>query len=136
MIVGAHVSSSGGIENSVARALDKGCNGLQLFTQSPRMWRPTNHKPANVAAFREAREAGGIEYAMAHAIYLINIASGDPDLWRKSTDALVQTMITQRAAARENKDWAAADRIRDAIGAAGIILEDAPDGTTHWSIDG
>lgn len=50
-------------------------------------------------------------------------------------DALVQTMITQRAQARADKDWAGADRIRDAIGAAGITLEDTPDGT-HWSIDG
>ncbi|WP_101848555.1 cysteine--tRNA ligase [Zhihengliuella sp. ISTPL4] len=50
-------------------------------------------------------------------------------------DALVQEMIAQRAAARANKDWAAADRIRDAIAAAGITLEDTPAGT-HWSIDG
>ncbi|MET0297765.1 MAG: cysteine--tRNA ligase, partial [Microbacterium sp.] len=50
-------------------------------------------------------------------------------------DTLVQTMIAQRADARAAKDWAAADRIRDAIAAAGIALEDGPDGT-HWSIDG
>ncbi|MGL3151428.1 cysteine--tRNA ligase [Microbacterium sp. A82] len=50
-------------------------------------------------------------------------------------DALVQAMITQRAQARADKDWAAADRIRDAIAAAGITLEDTPAGT-HWSIDG
>ncbi len=50
-------------------------------------------------------------------------------------DALVQTMITQRARARADKDWATADRIRDAIAAAGIALEDTADGT-HWSIDG
>ena len=50
-------------------------------------------------------------------------------------DALVQTIITQRAQARTDKDWAAADRIRDAIAAAGITLEDTPAGT-HWSIDG
>ncbi len=50
-------------------------------------------------------------------------------------DALVRTMIDQRAQARADKDWAAADRIRDAIAAAGIALEDGPDGT-HWSIDG
>lgn len=50
-------------------------------------------------------------------------------------DALVQTMIAQRADARAAKDWAAADRIRDAIAAAGITLEDSADGT-HWSIDG
>ncbi|QKJ18819.1 cysteine--tRNA ligase [Microbacterium hominis] len=50
-------------------------------------------------------------------------------------DTLVQTMIAQRAAARAEKDWAAADRIRDAIAAAGIALEDSADGT-HWSLDG
>jgi cysteinyl-tRNA synthetase len=50
-------------------------------------------------------------------------------------DALVQTMIAQRADARAAKDWAAADRIRDAIAAAGIALEDGPDGT-HWSLAG
>ncbi len=50
-------------------------------------------------------------------------------------DTLVQTLIAQRAQARADKDWPAADRIRDAIGAAGITLEDTPDGT-HWSIDG
>jgi cysteinyl-tRNA synthetase len=50
-------------------------------------------------------------------------------------DALLQAMIEQRANARAAKDWAAADRIRDAIAAAGIALEDGPDGT-HWSING
>ena len=49
-------------------------------------------------------------------------------------DALVQTMITQRAEARAAKDWAAADRIRDAVAAAGIALEDSATGT-HWSIE-
>ncbi len=53
----------------------------------------------------------------------------------RTLDALVQTMIAQRAQARADKDWAAADRIRDAIAAAGITLEDTPAGT-HWSIDG
>ncbi|GAA1680251.1 cysteine--tRNA ligase [Microbacterium lacus] len=50
-------------------------------------------------------------------------------------DALVQSLIGQRAAARADKDWAAADRIRDALTAAGITLEDTND-QTHWSIHG
>ena len=60
-------------------------------------------------------------------------ASGGPAT--TALDTLVQTMITQRADARAAKDWAAADRVRDAIAAAGITLEDTPDGT-HWSING
>ncbi|WP_417556206.1 cysteine--tRNA ligase [Microbacterium sp.] len=62
-------------------------------------------------------------------------ASEDADASASALDALVQTMIDQRAQARADKDWAGADRIRDAIAAAGITLEDTPDGT-HWSIDG
>jgi len=50
-------------------------------------------------------------------------------------DALVQSLIGQRSAARADKDWAAADRIRDALTAAGITLEDTND-QTHWSIHG
>ncbi|AXL12856.1 cysteine--tRNA ligase [Microbacterium foliorum] len=65
---------------------------------------------------------------------LVGGARGD-GATASALDALVQTMITQRAQARADKDWAAADRIRDAIAAAGITLEDSPAGT-HWSIDG
>ena len=59
--------------------------------------------------------------------------STDASAEASALDALVQTMIAQRADARAAKDWAAADRIRDAIAAAGIALEDSADGT-HWSI--
>ncbi|UPL09635.1 cysteine--tRNA ligase [Microbacterium sufflavum] len=61
-------------------------------------------------------------------------ATAAGDARAAALDALVQEMITQRAQARADKDWAAADRIRDAIAAAGITLEDTPAGT-HWSID-
>ncbi|MFK4791696.1 cysteine--tRNA ligase [Microbacterium sp. ZW T5_56] len=49
--------------------------------------------------------------------------------------SLMESLISQRAQARADKDWGAADRIRDALAAAGIALEDAADGT-HWSING
>lgn len=62
-------------------------------------------------------------------------AGADGGATASALDALIKTMIEQRAQARADKDWAAADRIRDAIAAAGITLEDTPDGT-HWSIDG
>jgi len=62
-------------------------------------------------------------------------ATGAPaDAETAALDALVRTMIDQRADARAEKDWATADRIRDAIAAAGIVLEDGPEGT-HWSVN-
>ena len=92
MYFGAHVSSSGGIDKAVERAVELGADGLQVFTQSPRMWRPVNHKPANVERFRELRIEHDIKAAVAHAIYLINIASDNPDIWEKSVTALENTM--------------------------------------------
>ncbi|BDV31320.1 cysteine--tRNA ligase [Microbacterium terricola] len=62
-------------------------------------------------------------------------ASTDASAEASALDALVQSLITQRAEARATKDWAAADRIRDAVAAAGIALEDTADGT-HWNLAG
>lgn len=74
--------------------------------------------------------------AMVRVLGLDALMSSGGDLAEHRTlDALVQTMIGQRAQARADKDWTTADRIRDAIAAAGIVLEDTADGT-HWSIDG
>ena len=61
--------------------------------------------------------------------------STDASAEASALDTLVQTMIMQRADARAAKDWASADRIRDAIAAAGIALEDSADGT-HWTLSG
>src|SRR6476661_2967949 len=93
MFIGAHLSSSGGIDKSVERAVAIGADAVQVFLQSPRMWRPTNHKAENIARFRELR-AEHLQGAVAHASYLINVASDDPDLWEKSTTALAWTMET------------------------------------------
>ena len=62
-------------------------------------------------------------------------SSADASAESSALDALVRTMIMQRADARAAKDWASADRIRDAIAAAGIALEDSADGT-HWTLSG
>src|SRR4051794_12076802 len=91
MYFGAHLSSSGGIDKAVERAVEIGADAVQVFTQSPRMWRPTNHKPENIARFRELK-ARHLQGAVAHASYLINAASDDPVIWEKSSTALSQSM--------------------------------------------
>lgn len=93
MFFGAHLSSSGGIDKAVERAVAIGADAVQVFVQSPRMWRPVVHKDENVARFRELRDEH-LQGAVAHAIYLINVASDDPELWEKSAAALASTMET------------------------------------------
>jgi deoxyribonuclease-4 len=92
MLIGAHVSSSGGIETSVDRAVAIGADSMQIFTQSPRMWRPTNHAPAALQRFRERRAEAGIGSVLCHALYLCNLAAPNNDVYEKSVTAMQNTM--------------------------------------------
>lgn len=100
-----------------------------------------------VRAGNAALDAGDTD-AAARALVEVGRMTGilglnpvDPQ-WRDDADgarahalgALVEELLAQRAQARAAKDWAGADRLRDALAAAGVALEDGPDGT-HWSVD-
>jgi deoxyribonuclease IV len=97
MYIGAHLSSSGGIHTAVDRAEAVGAESLQVFTQSPRMWRPTNHDPANFERFRERRAEVGLHGVLCHALYLCNFAAPDDEIYEKSVTALRNTMQVARA---------------------------------------
>jgi deoxyribonuclease IV len=92
VLIGAHVSSSGGIDKAIDRALDMGADSVQVFTQSPRTWRPTNHDPASFERFRERREEAGIDGVFCHALYLCNLAAPKDDVYEKSVAAMLNTM--------------------------------------------
>jgi deoxyribonuclease IV len=97
VLIGAHVSSSGGIHTAVDRAAAIGADSLQLFTQSPRTWRPTNHDPATFERFRERRAEAGIGGVLCHALYLCNLAAPDDAVYEKSVAALRNTMAVASA---------------------------------------
>jgi deoxyribonuclease-4 len=90
--IGAHLSSSGGIHTAVDRAEAIGAESLQVFTQSPRAWRPTNHDPANFEKFRERRAEVGLHGVLCHALYLCNLAAPDDEIYAKSVAAMRNTM--------------------------------------------
>jgi deoxyribonuclease IV len=92
MELGAHVSSSGGIHTAIDRIEAMGGEAVQIFTQSPRTWRPTNHDPANFERFKERRTEAGIGGVVCHALYLINLASPKDDFYSKSVEALKNTV--------------------------------------------
>jgi deoxyribonuclease-4 len=92
MYLGAHVSSSGGIHTAIDRIEDMGGESVQVFTQSPRAWRATNHDPANFERFRERRAEAGIKGVVCHALYLINLASPKKEFYDKSVAALQKTV--------------------------------------------
>jgi deoxyribonuclease IV len=92
MYIGAHLSSAGGIHTAVDRAEAIGAESLQVFTQSPRTWRPTNHDPKTFDLFRERREQVGLQGVLCHALYLCNFAATDDAIYEKSVVALRTTM--------------------------------------------
>ena len=101
MLYGAHVSSAGGISTAIDRAEELGCDAVQVFTQSPRMWRPTEHSEEQVARFRERREGARIKGVVCHALYLVNLAGTDRELHRKSVTAMRASMETAAAIGAE-----------------------------------
>ena len=92
MIPGAHVSVTGGIHTAIDRAEAIGAEAVQVFTQSPRTWRPTNHDPANFERFKERRAEAGIAGVVCHAVYLLNLAAPDDAIHEKSAAALLDTI--------------------------------------------
>jgi deoxyribonuclease IV len=97
MYIGAHLSSAGGLDKAVDRAEAVGAESLQVFTQSPRTWRPTNHDPASFDRFRERRAEVGLAGVLCHALYLCNFAAPDDAVYEKSVTALRNTMQVARA---------------------------------------
>jgi deoxyribonuclease IV len=92
LYIGAHLSSAGGIHTAVDRAEAIGAESLQVFTQSPRAWRPTNHDPANLETFRVRRDEVGLHGVLCHALYLCNFAATDDAIYEKSVAALANTV--------------------------------------------
>jgi len=92
MLFGAHVSSAGGIDTAIDRIEKIGGDCVQVFTQSPRMWRPTNHKPEAIERFKARRAEAGIGGVVCHALYLCNLATVDDELYDKSVATMCATV--------------------------------------------
>ncbi len=105
MLIGAHVSPAGGLAKAIERGVDKDCQAIQIFNQSPRMWRPTAYGEDDFAAFRQAMQPSPIKAVLIHAVYLLNCASEDKEIRDKCRASLIQSL-----------------RWVPAIGAAGVVL--------------
>jgi deoxyribonuclease-4 len=105
MLIGAHVSPAGGLPKAIERGVERGCQAIQIFNQSPRMWKPTTYRDEDVAAFREAMDDSPIDAVLIHAVYLLNCASDDKQIRARSLASLTHSL-----------------RVGKAIGAAGVVL--------------
>jgi deoxyribonuclease-4 len=105
MLIGAHVSTGGGLVRAIERAEERTCDAIQIFNQSPRMWRPTRYSDDDFAEFRDAMDASRVEVVAIHMIYLINPAAKDKEMRKKSLESLTHAL-----------------RVGDGIGALGVVV--------------
>jgi deoxyribonuclease IV len=117
MLIGAHVSPAGGPANAVERGVERGCRAIQIFNQSPRQWKPTVYDDEKVAAFHEAMADSDVEALLIHAVYLLNLATEDKEMRKKSLISLVASL---RAGA--------------ALGAVAVVLH--PGSALKGGVDG
>jgi deoxyribonuclease IV len=105
MLIGAHVSTGGGLPKAIERAEEMRCEAIQVFNQSPRMWRPTRYSEDDFAEFRKAMKDSRVEVVAIHMIYLINPAAKDREMQKKSLESLTHAL-----------------RVGDGIGALGVVV--------------
>ena len=105
MLIGAHVSPAGGLPKAIERGVEKDCQAIQIFNQSPRMWRPTAYGKDDFQAFRNAMKPSPVKAVLIHAVYLLNCASEDKEIRDKSRASLIQSLT-----------------VGAGIGAAGVVL--------------
>ena len=88
-LLGAHVSTQGGMPNAPARGVAIGASAVQVFTKTPNQWREPAIEPAIATAFRRALAQSGIVQIVAHDSYLINLASPDRTLRQRSEASFI-----------------------------------------------
>jgi len=89
MILGAHISVSGGVEKSPRRASEMGFEALQIFSKNQKRWRAEPIPEKQQTLFRKNMNAFGIVSSAVHDSYLINLATADRDMRRKSMEAFL-----------------------------------------------
>ncbi len=90
---GAHMSIAGGLHNAFAEGLRVGCDCLQIFVKNQRQWAAKPLTAEQVRLYREAQKATGLTPVVAHATYLINLASPDDVIRHKSVAALTDELV-------------------------------------------
>jgi len=90
LVLGAHQSIAGGFHRAVERAVETGCECLQIFTRNINQWAVSPIAAADAAAFKEAVRSAGLAIVVAHDSYLINPAAADEALRKKSIAGLIE----------------------------------------------
>ncbi len=140
-LLGAHVSTAGGVARAPERGVAIGASAIQVFTKTPNQWRERPLTDADITQFRAALAASGIRAVVSHDSYLINLASPDPALHSRSMRAFTGELercsalgipwvvshpgnyIDDRAAGLERNARGYAECLAQVAGPVGVLVE-------------
>lgn len=91
-LLGAQMSSAGGLFNALHAGESIGCEAIQIFTKSSRQWAAAPLRDEEIRTFREVKKASGIHTVIAHDSYLLNLGAPDAALRKKSIEAFTDEM--------------------------------------------
>ena len=136
MLIGAHVSTAGGISKAVARGVEIGCEALQIFGSSPQGWAFKPIPGTEIESFRQQAAESSIGSVFLHAIYLINLGTPNAANLEKGIDSLVNYMrlaadigadgVIVHPGSHGGKGYDAA--LPQAVDAINRVLEQSPEG--------
>ncbi|TFH65883.1 MAG: deoxyribonuclease IV [Candidatus Zixiibacteriota bacterium] len=89
LLLGAHMSISGGVFNAIGHGVNTGCTSIQIFTKNNNQWRAKPLADDEIEKFLTAQKEAGIAPVVAHTAYLINLGSPNEDVYQKSLTGLI-----------------------------------------------
>jgi len=140
--IGGHVSISGGLDKAVQRAYDLGGNIMQVFSGSPRVWQRSDLAGIDLGKLFAKQEELGVESIIIHTLYLVNLASDQPELVGKSVRSLIYDLkldslvkgsgVVVHLGSHQGRGWdAVKDQLAEKIK---YILAETP-GDSHFLIE-
>ena len=139
MLIGAHVRAGGKLVPALERGAEIGAEVVQVFTQSPRAWKPTQYSPEVLAGYRAAQAVDPeVSSTFCHATYLINLATADPELLARSRTCLIANLTVARGMGADglvlhigsHKGLGVEGCLPQVVGALAEALESAADPVT------
>lgn len=137
-LIGAHVSAAGGVENAIVKAAKLGANCVQVFSGSPRVWARKPLDQIDVDKVFSKQQELSVAPIFTHALYLVNLASENPELRQKSVRVLTHDLafdallkgagVVVHVGSHQGRGWAAVrQQVADSISE---ILADSPADST------
>lgn len=93
--LGAHISSAGGVQNSIQNSVNIGGNSFALFLRAPQRWTSPDITPASISQFKAGlltNSYNAKKHILPHASYLVNLAQGDDKKWQQSYDCFLDDL--------------------------------------------